>query len=373
MKIAVIATVWFPLSHADVVVSRWVEPFLSDARFGWKKPDSTIASVYLEQTPANDIGRDFCAVHGIPVYDSIRGALTGQGGKLAVDAVLLIGEHGDYPMNEFQQKLYPRKRLFDGIVEVFRESGRSVPVFNDKHFSWDFAESCAMFATARELNFPLYGGSSLPHCTIDPSPAGQVVKPREALALFHGGPESYGFHSMEFLQAILEERAGCETGIESVRAWENDAVAAAVDAGDISRDLLHRALVVHDYADDESTVPYVLSRVEGPVVFQFLHRDGLKVTHLCMPKFVSRWLAVLRREDGTLREFALQEGRGPQEFFSNFARLNVQVENFFRTGIPPTPVLRTHLITGALQSSLQALRAGGAWQKTPHLLISYTK
>ena len=57
---------------------------------------------------------------------------------LAVDGVLLIAEHGDDPANEKGQKLYPRYELFEQILSVFRNSGRTVPVFNNKHLSWNW-------------------------------------------------------------------------------------------------------------------------------------------------------------------------------------------------------------------------------------------
>ena len=52
-----------------------------------------------------------------------------------MDAVLIIGEHGAYPYNEFGQHLYPRYRFFKEVTRVFREDGRAVPVFNDKSVS----------------------------------------------------------------------------------------------------------------------------------------------------------------------------------------------------------------------------------------------
>ena len=81
-----------------------------------------------------------------------------------MDGVLLIGEHGDYADNEIGQKLYPRKELFDKIVDVFRTSNRSVPVFCDKHLSWNFDWALEMDRTAREMGFLLLAGSSIPHC-----------------------------------------------------------------------------------------------------------------------------------------------------------------------------------------------------------------
>lgn len=371
MKIAVIATAWFPLSHADVIVSRWVQPFGTDARCGWRRPEAAIASAHIEQRLDNDIGVRFCRQNGVPVFETIAEALTLGGSLLAVDAVLLIGEHGDYPRNEFGQKLYPRKRFFDEIAEVFRSSGRSVPVFNDKHFSWDFEESRAMLSTARELAFPLYGGSSLPHCPLQPErPVRRGERVREAVSLFHGDPDAYGFHSLEFALSLLESRGGGETGIEAVRAWSGEVCKSALARGDAPLDLVRHALSMQGFPEDGELVDFILSRVEGPWMFQLRHSDGLCVTHLLLPKFVSKWTVSVRLRSGEFRGACLIE-EGAAQFFGNFARLNVQVNRFFETGVPPNPVLRTHLATGALQACLQAVRQAGEWRKTPHLSFGY--
>ena len=97
----------------------------------------------------------------MPVFPTVAEALTLGSGKLAVDGVFLIAEQGDYPLNNKGQKLYPRYRLYKEIVDVFRSSGRAVPVFNDKHFSVDWNEAKWMFDQSRELRFPLLAGSSM--------------------------------------------------------------------------------------------------------------------------------------------------------------------------------------------------------------------
>ena len=61
------------------------------------------------------------------IYPTIAEALTLGGGKLAVDGVVLVGEHGNYPRNEKGQTKYPRYEFFQQIVEVFRASGRARP------------------------------------------------------------------------------------------------------------------------------------------------------------------------------------------------------------------------------------------------------
>jgi hypothetical protein len=50
------------------------------------------------EAQSNDIGLALAEEHGVEVYTSIREALCcnhGPGGELAVDGVILVGEHGD--------------------------------------------------------------------------------------------------------------------------------------------------------------------------------------------------------------------------------------------------------------------------------------
>ena len=102
--------------------------------------------MYIDQCPegesvddslwgTGDIGTQLAKEHGVPIYSSINLALCCGGSELAVDGVIMIGEHGDYPWNEKGQHLFPRKYFMEQILGVFASSGRSVPVFNDKHLS----------------------------------------------------------------------------------------------------------------------------------------------------------------------------------------------------------------------------------------------
>ena len=88
---------------------------------------------------------------------TIADALTLGTGKLGVDGVLLIAEHGDYPYNEKLQKLYPRGKFFREVVEVMRASGQSVPVFIDKHLSYSRAEAREMVDAGRGQQDPAHG------------------------------------------------------------------------------------------------------------------------------------------------------------------------------------------------------------------------
>src|SRR5262249_9162085 len=129
-KIALIGTTVYKLSHAQHFLDRLLMGYTWAG--GWHAPDVDLVSIYIDQFPANDLARATAKRHGVPIYPSVEEALTLGGSKLAVDGVVIIGEHGDYPKNEQGQTLYPRHKFFKQVVKVFESSGRSVPVFNDK-------------------------------------------------------------------------------------------------------------------------------------------------------------------------------------------------------------------------------------------------
>ena len=54
------------------------------------------------------------------MYPTIAEALTLGGSKLAVDGIVVIGEHGKYPRNEKGQTQYPRYEFFQEIFKVLR-------------------------------------------------------------------------------------------------------------------------------------------------------------------------------------------------------------------------------------------------------------
>ena len=60
------------------------------------------------------------------------------------------------------QILYPRQEMMEQIVSVFRKTGRSVPIFCDKHLSYSWTKAKQMAGWAQELKIPFMAGSSLP-------------------------------------------------------------------------------------------------------------------------------------------------------------------------------------------------------------------
>src|SRR5580658_907755 len=203
--VAVVSSVWWYLSHTYHIAGRFLDGYMVGDEHHF--PEFGIASAYVEQVKASDMSRDLAKEHGFRVSTTIEDALTLGTGKLAVDGVLLIGEHGDYPYNAKAQKLYPRYDYFKKIVEVFRSSGRSVPVFCDKHLSYDRAKAFEMVETAKKMGFPLMAGSSLPVTWRRPELEFKLgTKITEALVASRGELEIYGIHDLEALQCMVERR-----------------------------------------------------------------------------------------------------------------------------------------------------------------------
>ena len=130
--------------------------------YGWNgthhHPPMDLVSLYVDQVGRDDLSRDRAArLPSMKIYPTIAEALTLGGSKLAVDGVVLVGEHGNYPRNEKRQTQYPRYEFFQEIVKVFRASGRSVPVFNDKHLSWNWDWAKEMYDTSRSMGFRVHG------------------------------------------------------------------------------------------------------------------------------------------------------------------------------------------------------------------------
>src|SRR5205085_3918407 len=147
------------------------------------------------------------------------------GERLAVDAVLIIGEHGRYPRNEMGQMQYPRYEFFQQVADVFRKDGRTTPVFNDKHLSWNWDWARKMVETSRALGFPFLAGSSLPVTWRMPAidmPLGAEIE--EIVCIAIGGIDSYDFHALETIQCMAERRRGGETGVAALQALRGDAV-----------------------------------------------------------------------------------------------------------------------------------------------------
>lgn len=365
-RVAAIVTTFFPNSHAGVIVPKFLRGFPTDD--GLIAPRTQLASLYIDQIHQNDVGRQIAHEYDIPVYESIRAALTLGGESLAVDGLLLIGEHGDYPRSALGQEMLPRRYFFEQICGVIAESDRPIPIYNDKHLSYRWDDAYWMYTTAQQLNIPLWAGSALPVGWRHPNfehPLGTPID--EALSIGFHMIERYGFHALESLQCQVERRQEGETGVRSVQCLSGDAVWRAADAGRWSFELAENALgTIED--GPESLDP---SQVEDPHVFLIEYCDE------------SKGAALMLGDNGYVRKFAYAAKRGnvidAMEYHTDsgathavFSYMGLNIEDFFLSGIPPSPVERTYLTTGILEAVMRSHGSGGVRIETPHLMIRYT-
>ena len=152
-NVAAVVTVYTHNSHADVIVSRILEGFNLDNTD--PHPALKLVSLYIDQIATKDMGQTLARKHGVRLSPTIADALTRGGRDLAVEGVLLIGEHGDYSVSKTGQTMYPRRRFFEDTVAVFKRTGRVVPVFTDKHLSWNWEDAKWMYDTAKKMRIPL--------------------------------------------------------------------------------------------------------------------------------------------------------------------------------------------------------------------------
>jgi hypothetical protein len=362
-KIAAIITEYRPRSHADVIVTKFLKGFPTDD--GLLEPRVDIVSMYIDQFPDADISRSIAAEHDVPIFPSIVKALTLGGNKLAVDGVLLIGEHGDYAWNEKEQHLYPRKYFMEQICGVLATSGCAVPIYNDKHLSYNWHDAKWMYDRARQLGAPFMAGSSLPLGWRNPWLEYELETPvEEAIAIGFSGLDIYGFHTLETLQCMVERRVGGETGVAAVTCLEGDTVWQAAKDGLWSRELAEAACAPIENKPAGSMEEHC----KNPALFLVEYRDGLRGAALMLNGYVTD-LAYAGCVGGVIQgtEFYLQNG----EPHAHFSYLSLNIEEMFVTGIPTYPVERTLLTSGVLEAALDSRYQGYIRLETPHLDVAY--
>ncbi len=380
-RLAIVTTEWRSHSHAWHMAERFLNGYPVKGR--WHRPPLEVVSAYVDQTPEKDLSRDRAKEFGFTIYPTVAETLRCGGKQLAVDAVLLIGEHGTYPKNELGQTQYPRYELFKQITDVYRADGRAVPVFNDKHLSWKWEWAQEMVALSRELKFPFLAGSSLPVTWRMPAvemPSGADVQ--EVMSVAMGGVDSYDFHALEVIQCMAERRRGGETGVKAVQALRGDAVWAAMEkptwaAGGWDPTLFAACLArSHTLAQPPNgshrypTPAQMRAFVKDPVAYRIEYVDGLRATMFLLNGLVGDFTFAARLR-GQAEPLSTLFHLPPTPNVVYSAALMAQAERMFVTGKAPYPIERTLLTSGILAAALQSRGADGQRLATPHLAVKY--
>lgn len=381
-KMAMVCTHWIMQSHAQHMGDRFLTGYPLQGQ--WHKPPLDFVSLYVDQKPDGDQSEKRAKEYGFKIYPSIAEALCLGGDKLAVDAVLIIGEHGKYPLSEFGQIKYPRYEFFKAVTDVYRKSGKSAPVFNDKHLSWNFEWAKEMVAISKELKFPFLAGSSLPVTWRMPDIELPLnSEPEEIVVVAFGNVDIYDFHALETLQCVAERRKGGETGVKWLQATRGDGVWKMLEAGSWDKGgwdpklfeaCLSRSQTLgqaregfgHRYPDTDD----IKKLVAAPVAYRFQYNDGLKATMLLMNGLVKDFNCAAKIK-GQKDPWATLFYLPPQTNVVYSAALMGKAEATFLTGKAPYPVERTLLTGGLVSAGMESLHKEGKKLDTPHLAISY--
>ena len=382
-RIAALTTIYHKYSHSQHIVDRFLDGY------GWEgrhhRPAMDIVSLYVEQVGDNDLSRERATRHPLlKIYPTIREALTQGGTDLAVDGVLLIGEHGKYPVNEKGQTLYPRCEYFQQILDVYRHSGRTAPVFNDKHLSWNWDYAKQMVDASKELGFGFMAGSSLPVTWRQPAVDLPFAAPvEEVLGVWGGGLDGGDIHVIEAMQSILERRRGGETGVRAVEAFRGERFWNAMAAGSWKRGgwdprLLEAALArsnqLHSpratYSNVFPTLEDLRRLAPDSYAYRFEYADGLKASIVQFKgSVVGDCNVAARIKGGNIFSVLFYL---PYYTMRNFFSPQVHhIESLFLTGKSPYPIERTLLTTGMTAAGIESLFQSQRRIETPHLMFPY--
>ena len=378
-RVAFLGTDVYQHSHAQHFLDRFCMGYAMGGK--WREPQVEVASVYLEQFNERDLGRQRVERYGRALYPSVTEALTLGGSELAVDGVIIIGEHGKYPKNEKGQTLYPRYRWFKEVVQVFERSGRSVPVFNDKHLSTDWKECREMVDDARRLGFPFYAGSSLPVTWRLPSyelPFGSEL--RESVCVAYGGVDSYDFHALETAQCMSERRRGGEVGIRAVHAARGERLFELLEQPQRAhtRDLFVSALcrshnlpVETGYPTAPITYAWAKQALPNTIGYLIEHIDGFHTAVFMTAIRDFNYAGLLA--DGTVVgcQMYLPMPGSSATTADFFNPLSYHVEQMIVQGRTAYPIERTLLTSGMVIAGVESLFRGQERIELPDMQIAY--
>jgi hypothetical protein len=368
-RLAGLTTVYRHNSHADVILTRLLKTDTLDGK-GQRIP-ARLVSLFTDQIHQDDTSRALAKEQDVPVFENIPAALTLGTDKLAVDGVLLIAEHGDYPESATGQFIFPKRRMFGQVLDVFQQSGRVVPVFCDKHLADNWTDAKWMYDQAQANHIPLMAGSSLPVCwRVPAADVERNARLKEIVAVSYHRLDAYGFHALEMVQCLAERRLGGETGIKSVQCLTGPAVWEAEQQGIFDRKLLDAALS----RLQQSRIPQgktLEESVPEPVLFVIDYQDGLRANVFTLNGAVAEWTVAWRYADRDSIESTLFQTQEERPFY-HFSHLLCGINKMMQTGKPTWPVERTLLTSGLLDSLLISKQRDGQRLETPHLDIHYT-
>src|SRR5579859_7314451 len=365
-KIAALLTEYGENSHGNAILSKLLDGL--DFPDRTDSPRCDVVAMHLMEIvdgstgTGSDIGIRVSDEYGIARYHTVAAALCQGGEELAVDGVLIIGEHGTWPKDQQGRLLYPRRELFDQVAGVFRQARRSVPVFCDKELSWSWPWALHMWKEVQELDIPFMAGSSIPWAAFEPDLSSFDSAAIDHLVVIgHGMLDRYGIHVLEAGQRVVEQRTGGERGVRRVRCVGGTRDITRVDPGDWPEDVVVTALGAAGHQ-------HALANLwnEDCCAIDVEYQDGERMTILMVNPTHCRFSIAYRERNGVAPRVAAYEEPSPPRL-RHFSAMVKAIEELFLTGTASMAPERNLLTTGMLAAAFDSRAADGMWLDTPEL------
>jgi hypothetical protein len=189
----------------------------------------------------------------------------------------------------------------------------------------------------------------------------QEAELESALAVGYSGIESYGFHTLEMLQCMVERRRGGESGVRAVTCLEGPDVWKAASNGKWSRELVDAAAECLQRHSAET--PERASK--NPVAFLVENTDGFGSVALLLDGFTTQFAFAGQLKSNPIpvaTNFWLQEPG-----YGHFSYLVHNIESMYLTSKEPYPPERTLITTGVLDAVMTSRFEGHRRVETPWL------
>ena len=298
---------------------------------------------------------------------------------------MIIGEHGSYPRNAKGQTLYPRYEFFQQVVDVFRKTGKTAAVFNDKHLSWNWDWARVDGRRLARAGLPVPGRLVAAGDLADPRDRDAPRREDRSRASASATAASTATTSTAWnpSSAWSSVARGARPACRPSRRYRGDPVWKVLaekpdGAKSTTRDLFDACLCrsfrltspLPGYGNAFPDTAQLPGLVRDPILYRITYNDGLIGNLFMMNGLVSDFTVALQPEgDGPILSTQLNlpglaPGQTLPNFFSPLAR---HCETMFVTGKPPYPVERTLLTSGILHTAVNLLASGRTQIDTPHL------
>ena len=304
------------------------------------------------------------------------------GSKLAVDGVLIIGEHGKYPRNEKGQMLYPRYEFFKQVVKVFEVERPQCAGFQ-RQTSLDGLEEVRRNGRRLEAaRIPLPGGFvAAGHAPVSGSgcPVGDAAHRKRLRGLRR--------HPIRTIFMDWRRHNACPSAAKAARSGLRVSMpCVAKRSGKRSRNVRRlsgccwrRCREATHFRSRRDTSAIVLSiewarKLLATSLAYFIdHRDGFKTTLFLLPIRDFNY-AGLNGETGEIISCQMNlpmptQSATTANFFNPLIR---HIERMVVENRAPYPVERTLLTSGMTLAAVESLFRGEIPVQTAEMEVRYT-